>query len=105
LFVGYLIDRYAQKAGKKIQTIKKETLAQFEAYDWPRNIRELQNVIERAVIVCDGETFSFDESGGVSLVDVEVIRFLGTCQAKGIRLVHCSPYIGDWINKEQGREK
>lgn len=41
----------------------------------------------------------------VSLVDVEVVRFLGTCQAQGIRLVHCSPYIVDWIAKELVRDK
>ena len=62
LLVGYLIDRYAQKAGKKIRNINKETLDLFQAYDWPGNIRELQNVIERAMILCDGETFSVDET-------------------------------------------
>ena len=62
LLVGYLIDRYAQKAGKKIRNINKKTLDLFQAYDWPGNIRELQNVIERAVILCDGETFSVDEA-------------------------------------------
>jgi PAS domain S-box-containing protein len=62
LLVGYLIDRYAQKAGKKIRNISKETLDLFQAYDWPGNIRELQNVIERAVILCDGETFSVDKT-------------------------------------------
>ena len=62
LLVGYLIDRYAQKAGKKIRNINKKTLDLFQAYDWPGNIRELQNVIERAVIVCDGEIFSVDEA-------------------------------------------
>ena len=62
LLVGYLIDRYAQKAGKKIRNINKETLDLFQAYEWPGNIRELQNVIERAVILCDGETFSVDEA-------------------------------------------
>ena len=62
LLVGYLIDRYAQKAGKKIRNINKETLDLFQAYDWPGNIRELQNVIERAVILCDGETFSVDKT-------------------------------------------
>jgi anti-anti-sigma regulatory factor len=41
----------------------------------------------------------------VSLVDVDTVRFLGTCQAQGIRLVHCSPYISDWITKERGRDK
>ena len=62
LLVGYLIDRYAKKAGKKIRNINKKTLDLFQAYDWPGNIRELQNVIERAVILCDGETFSVDET-------------------------------------------
>jgi formate hydrogenlyase transcriptional activator len=62
LLVGYLIDRYAKKAGKKIRNINKKTLDLFQAYDWPGNIRELQNVIERAVILCDGETFSVDEA-------------------------------------------
>src|SRR6266516_6291174 len=62
LLVGYLIDRYAQKSAKKIRNINKKTLDLFQAYDWPGNIRELQNVIERAVILCDGETFSVDEA-------------------------------------------
>jgi formate hydrogenlyase transcriptional activator len=62
LLVEYLIDRYAQKAGKKIRNITKDTLALFQSYEWPGNIRELQNVIERAVILCDGETLSVDEA-------------------------------------------
>ena len=41
----------------------------------------------------------------VNLVDVDVIRFLGTCQGEGVCLLHCPPYISDWIAKEQGREK
>ena len=41
----------------------------------------------------------------VRLVDVEVIRFLGTCQAAGIHLVHCPTYISEWINQEQDREQ
>src|SRR6476661_1585105 len=51
LMVGYLIDRYAQKAGKKIRNIDQKTMELFHAYDWPGNIRELQNVVERAVIL------------------------------------------------------
>src|SRR5436309_3563921 len=42
LLVEYLIERYVTKAGKKIRTIKKQTLDLFQAYDWPGNIRELQ---------------------------------------------------------------
>jgi len=38
----------------------------------------------------------------VSLVDVQVVRFLGTCEAQGVTLLNCSPYINDWIIKERG---
>jgi len=62
LLVEYLIDRYAKKAGKKIRNISKQTLDLFRAYDWPGNIRELQNVMQRAVILCDGETLSIEKS-------------------------------------------
>ena len=62
LLVEYLIDRYAQKTGKKIRRMERKTLELFEAYDWPGNIRELQNVVERAVILSDGETFAVDDS-------------------------------------------
>ncbi len=62
LLVEYLIDRYGKKAGKKFKDITKSTLELFQAYDWPGNIRELQNVIERAVVLCDSGTFSVDET-------------------------------------------
>jgi formate hydrogenlyase transcriptional activator len=62
LLVEYFVDRYAKKAGKNIRSIEEKTLELFRAYKWPGNIRELQNVIERAVILCDGETFSVDET-------------------------------------------
>jgi formate hydrogenlyase transcriptional activator len=60
LLVEYFIDRFGKKAGKKFRTIDKKTLRVFEAYSWPGNIRELQNVIERAVILSDGDTFCVD---------------------------------------------
>jgi formate hydrogenlyase transcriptional activator len=62
LLVEYFIDRFGKKAGKKFKTIDKKSLGLLQAYDWPGNIRELQNVIERAVILCDGENFSVDET-------------------------------------------
>jgi len=62
ILVEYLIERYAKKVGKRIRTIRKKTLELFQAYDWPGNIRELQNVVERAVVLCDGDTFSVDET-------------------------------------------
>jgi len=60
LLVEYFAHRYAQRAGKRIRGICRDALAQLQSYDWPGNIRELQNVIERAVIVCDSDTLSID---------------------------------------------
>jgi transcriptional regulator with PAS, ATPase and Fis domain len=61
ILVEYFIKRYAGKLGKKIHRIEKKTLEMFESYYWPGNIRELQNVIERSVIVCADDVFSVDE--------------------------------------------
>src|SRR5947209_8751932 len=57
LLVEYFIDRYAREAGKSIRGINKKTLNLLVSYPWPGNIRELQNVVERSVIVLDTENF------------------------------------------------
>src|SRR5271170_3906244 len=62
LLVEYFIDRYARKAGKDIKRVNKKTLELLQSYPWPGNIRELQNVIERSVILCETEIFSIDEN-------------------------------------------
>jgi len=62
LLVEYFIDRYARKAGKNIKRVNKKTLELLQSYPWPGNIRELQNVIERSIILCETEIFSIDES-------------------------------------------
>src|SRR5882762_2885186 len=62
LLVEYFIDRYARKAGKNIKRVNKKALELLQSYPWPGNIRELQNVIERSVILCETEIFSIDES-------------------------------------------
>jgi PAS domain S-box-containing protein len=62
LLVEYFIDRYARKVGRTIRDISKETLELLQSYPWPGNIRELQNVIERSVLLCETESFSIDKS-------------------------------------------
>jgi len=62
LLLDYVVARYAQGVGKKFTAITSKTLQLFQAYPWPGNIRELQNVVERAVILCDAETFAVDET-------------------------------------------
>ncbi len=62
LLVEHLIERFAKRVGKTFRTIKMNTIALLQAYDWPGNIRELQNVIERSVILSAGDVFSVDEA-------------------------------------------
>src|SRR5213594_812834 len=62
LLVAYFVDRYARKAGKTIGNIDQRTLEILQGYSWAGNIRELQNVIERSVVICETETFAIDES-------------------------------------------
>src|SRR5467141_3436624 len=61
LLVEYFIERFATQAGKRFRHINKTNLDLLQSYDWPGNIRELQNVIERSVILCDTVEFSVDE--------------------------------------------
>jgi len=62
LLVEYFVDRYTSQAGKKITGIAKKSMELLQSYKWPGNIRELQNVIERSVIISDSENLCIDES-------------------------------------------
>ena len=62
LLVEYFIARFGRKVGKKFESIDKKTMRLLQAYAWPGNIRELQNVIERAVILSDSNIFAVDEA-------------------------------------------
>lgn len=62
ILVEYFIGRFARKAGKSLRTINKKSLHLLQSCSWPGNIRELQNVIERSVIVCETGTLSVDQS-------------------------------------------
>ncbi len=80
------IDRYSEGASTKIRLIGRiqaEHLAELE-----KQVRESESKI-----VLDLEE--------VNLVDVEAVRFLGACEAQGVTLLNCSPYIRDWIGKER----
>ena len=62
ILVEYFVKRFAEKMAKRIRQIDKRTLELCDRYPWPGNIRELQNVIERSVILSVGDTFSIDEA-------------------------------------------
>jgi len=62
LLVEYFVGRFAKEGGKTIRHISKQTFNQLKSYYWPGNIRELQNVVERAVILSETDTLAVDES-------------------------------------------
>jgi formate hydrogenlyase transcriptional activator len=62
MLVEFLVERYSKKTGKRFHGISKQTIERLQAYDWPGNIRELQNVVERAVILSEGDFFTVDEA-------------------------------------------
>jgi formate hydrogenlyase transcriptional activator len=57
MLVEYFVKRYAEKVGKQIRTIDMNTLELCQSYPWPGNIRELQNIVERSVILSSSDTF------------------------------------------------
>jgi transcriptional regulator with GAF, ATPase, and Fis domain len=62
MLVEYFVKRYAENLRKRITRIDKNTLKLCQSYHWPGNIRELQNIVERSVILCTGDTFWVDEA-------------------------------------------
>jgi len=60
MLLEYFVHRFAQKMGKHFKKIDKRTVELFRSYPWPGNIRELQNVVERSVIVSSDDAFSVD---------------------------------------------
>ena len=62
MLVEYFVKRYAEKAGKQIRKIDRNTLELCQSYPWPGNIRELQNIVERSVILSGGDTFWIEKA-------------------------------------------
>jgi PAS domain S-box-containing protein len=61
ILVEYFVQRYANRTGRNIRSIDQKTLDLLQSYDWPGNIRELQNVIERSIILSSSDVFSVDQ--------------------------------------------
>ena len=62
MLVEYFVKRYSEKIGKQIRKIDNKTLELCQSYSWPGNIRELQNIVERSVILCGGDTFWIEKA-------------------------------------------
>ena len=59
--VNHLLDKFTSKYGKKIGTLPPEVMASFSNYDWPGNIRELENVLERMVVMSETDSLNLDQ--------------------------------------------
>jgi formate hydrogenlyase transcriptional activator len=62
LLVTFFLAQFAGKLGKRVASVTDETMEHLTAYDWPGNIRELQNVVERAVILSPGSVLEIDST-------------------------------------------
>lgn len=58
--VNFMIEKFAPKIGKKLEGMSAKSMQRLKAYGWPGNIRELENVIERAIILADGSVLDVD---------------------------------------------
>ena len=100
LLVEYFTQRSATRLGKRICRVTTETAQWLQSYDWPGNIRELQNVIERAVIVCESDTLAIDPRwlSGPSLGPAPVAGL-----APGLLATHEKDVIEAALTQSQGR--
>jgi transcriptional regulator with GAF, ATPase, and Fis domain len=99
MLVEYFVKRYAEKARKQIGKIDKNTLKLCQSYPWPGNIRELQNIVERSVILCTGDTFWIDEAW-LSSQDAPRLESSGpliqTVQNYEKQLIEAALICADW---------
>jgi transcriptional regulator with GAF, ATPase, and Fis domain len=63
LLAGHFVTEFARRMGKPVERIGTQAVARLASYDWPGNVRELANVLERAVILCDGAVILEDHLG------------------------------------------
>jgi formate hydrogenlyase transcriptional activator len=71
LLIKYFIEKYSKKIGKELKSIKKNDLDILMNYTWPGNIRELEHIIERAIIVSEGSNLNFEKLLGGNLRQTE----------------------------------
>jgi hypothetical protein len=84
------IEKTVDRTGTTVSLV-----GRVRAEDLPEVARQLEGSDRRAVL----------QLGEVTLVDVDVVRFLNRCEMEGARLVNCSPYIREWMSRERNRSQ
>ena len=101
LLVWYFVTRRRAALGRNVSRIPDQTMTALQRYDWPGNIRELENVIERALILSPGETLVFDER---SLTVPDRVRPVsGTSRLEEIERAHILKVLSDCGWRISGR--
>lgn len=91
LLVAHLVEHYSKRLGKTIQSVSPKSIEMLQAYSWPGNIRELQNVVERSVVLCEGDTLSVDDAW---LKKESMSRMLQSSAASG-------PFVSTLVDGER----
>lgn len=87
LLTEYFVRKFAEQQGKVVATIPRDVMAALEHYDWPGNIRELQNVIERGVIMATGSELSRQSTELLTTAEAVPARFPATAEPTSIRTI------------------
>ncbi|MGA8597570.1 MAG: sigma 54-interacting transcriptional regulator [Bryobacteraceae bacterium] len=85
LLTEYFVSKFAGQQGKVVATIPRDVMAALEHYDWPGNIRELQNVIERGVIITTGSVLSRQTTELLTPGEAAPARFPAAAEPTSIR--------------------
>jgi PAS domain S-box-containing protein len=80
VLTNHFVNKFSRRMGKKIDQVSAEALEKLSRYDWPGNVRELANVIERAVILCDGGVLQTDHIG-IASAEVTSVDEIPTLEA------------------------
>jgi transcriptional regulator with GAF, ATPase, and Fis domain len=98
LLARFLVDKFATRTGRRFEAINQETMRRLIAYRWPGNIRELENVLERAVILAPGSTLDLEISDNISF-DPVVIDDIRSCSLEAIERRHITEVLRqtDWV--------
>lgn len=101
LLVSYLIDKFSRRMDKRVEGISVQSLHRLQSYDWPGNIRELENVIERAIILSDEPILDIDLGWlpDSSAAGIETYGELGSASLESVERRHIVAVLEstDWI--------
>ncbi len=102
LLANYLIGQFARRLGKRIQSINQQALKKLGRYDWPGNVRELANILERAVILCQGRVLQDEHLGELSATPRQTESFMRLEEAERLHILQALKKTGGVLAGPKG---